>query len=396
MSDTRKITYLLLAQLAIVILPWLGAYIDHSGVFPPGYFAYPMLGPEAKAPFSWLVFGVVALVFLAVATLYFFPSVFGFKKVAVPARKPVVKVGWPLWFWVGLSAWGAAIYLLWTKSVHPIWFLHWSDLPLFWGFTLMIDGWVYVRNGGKSLIGTVPQEIVGIGVASVSGWMLFEYLNFFVNDNWFYPFGDIIDREVFLLYAIVISSGLIPLAFEWYSLLSTFPALRDRFKKGISFVMPEWVKTVLLVLSIGGLLGAGLYPNLLFFSLWISPAVLLAVVLDKIGVWTPLRSIGQGNWSPTLVFALTYLIEGLLLECQNYFSASREAGKVIFTEAPAFWQYNLPYVNTPHLFEMPILGYLGYMPFGIYCWLWWIAFATLLNIPSKFYKEEPFVPNTLD
>jgi hypothetical protein len=112
--------------------------------------------------------------------------------------------------------------------------------------------------------------------------------------------------------------------------------------------------------------------------------------LDKIGVWTPFKSIGKGNWTPTLLFALTYLVQGLLLECQNYFSGIHDGYQVVFTEDPAYWQYNLPYVNKYHLFEMPILGYLGYLPFGLYCWLWWIACATLLNVPSSFLKAKPF------
>jgi len=119
--------------------------------------------------------------------------------------------------------------------------------------------------------------------------------------------------------------------------------------------------------------------------------IILAVTLDKIGVWTPFKPIGKGNWSPILLFALTYLLQGVCLECQNYFSATHVVE--IFTEAPAYWKYSLPYVNKFHIFEMSILGYSGYLTFSIYIWLWWIAFATLLGIPSKFFKEEPFKIN---
>lgn len=390
MSITRKITYLLLAMLAIVLLPWLGSYIHHQGNFPEGFFAYPYLEPIPKKPFSWVVFGIFAVAFAGIALVYLFPKLAGFKKVPPPPKKERPKVKWPLWFWIGLLAWGSAIVLLWTKSMWPLWYLHWSDLPLFWGFTLVIDGIVYKRTGGKSIISQMPQEIIGIGLVSVGGWMIFEYLNFFVDDNWFYPRGDIIDREQFLLYAIVISSGLLPLAFEWYSLFKTIPAMRFRFSNGIKVVLPEWMKSTLLVLSIAGLFGAGLFPEYLFFSLWVTPAMLLALVLDKIGVWTPLTPIGKGNWSPTLLFALTYLVEGFFLEGQNYFSGTHAGGNVVFTEAPAYWQYSLPYVDAFHIFEMPLLGYSGYLPFGVYCWIWWISWAYMLNIPSRFYKEEPF------
>ena len=29
------------------------------------------------------------------------------------------------------------------------------------------------------------------------------------------------------------------------------------------------------------------------------------------------------------------------------------------------WTYTIPYVGFWHVFEMPLLGYLGYLPFGI-------------------------------
>jgi hypothetical protein len=348
-----------------------------------------------KSDFSWPIFIFFCIAGIIVALVYIIPKWFGFKKIEIPKRKQVVKVNLPIWFWIGLFFWGSALILLWTKSTWPLWYLHWSDMPLFWGFVLMLDGWTYVRNGGKSLIRNVPQEIVAIGITSMGGWMLFEYLNFFVEFDWYYPHGNIISQEQFLLYAILISSGLLTAAFEWYSLFQTFPIFQKRFDQGVKIVLSEKIKTIGIILSLLGLIGAGLLPDIFFWALWVTPAMLLALVLDKCSVWTPLRSIGKGNWTPTLIFALTYLCEGLVLECQNYFSGIHDGRLVVFTEAPAYWQYNLPYINDFHLFEMPVVGFLGYLPFSGYCWLWWIACATVMGIDSKFFKEEPFEPNTI-
>jgi hypothetical protein len=33
----------------------------------------------------------------------------------------------------------------------------------------------------------------------------------------------------------------------------------------------------------------------------------------------------------------------------------------------AKWIYAVPFVNRFHLFEMPLLGYAGYLPFGLEC-----------------------------
>ena len=50
------------------------------------------------------------------------------------------------------------------------------------------------------------------------------------------------------------------------------------------------------------------------------------------------------------------LICGFFWEMWNYFSLAR-------------WTYTIPFVQRFHLFEMPILGYGGYLPFGLACLL---------------------------
>lgn len=389
MSTTKKMAYLLGSMLLIVFLPWLGSYILHNGHFESGFFAYPPLTAMHKESFNIYVFIFMALGCGAITAVYLFPNWFWFKKATITEPISQNSGKFPIWFWFGLLAWGTALLFLATKAKSPTWFIHWSDLPLFWGFTLMLDGWVFKRNGGVSMVSKIPQELIGIGVASISGWMIFEFLNFFVDDNWYYPWGNIIDRELFLLYACIISSGLLPLCFEWYCVFQTFPKLNFRFSDGLKIVLSEKAKFIFLIAACLGIFASGLFPMQLFFALWLSPPVILAVVLDKIGVWTPLKPIGQGNWSPALLSALTYLVTGFCLEGQNYLSAIHDGQNIIYTGDPAYWQYSLPYVNVLRVFEMPFLGFYGYLPFGVYCWLWWIAFATLLNIPAKFLGPNP-------
>lgn len=388
MSVTRKMIYLLLSIAAMLFLPWLGGYLHYNGDFPKDFFVYPPLQVMSKPGFNLLIFIGVTLICAVLAAIYIMPRWFGFKQEATTAPA-IQKAKLPYWFWFGLVCWATSLTFLSLHAKQPAWFIHWSDVPLFWGAVLMLDGWVYTRTGGKSLVAKIPQELIGIGVASMTGWMIFEFLNFFVNDNWYYPHGNILDREVFLLYAFIISSGLLPLAFEFYLVFMSFPKLAKRFSKGKKIVFSQGIKNILLVLALGSMFASGLFPNTLFFTLWVSPPVILAIVLNKIGVWTPLDPIAKGNWSPALLSALTYFVAGFLLEGQNYLSAIHDGQEALFTADPAYWQYSLPYVNVGHIFEMPFLGFFGYLPFGIYCWLWWIACATLLNIPAKFLKENP-------
>jgi hypothetical protein len=54
----------------------------------------------------------------------------------------------------------------------------------------------------------------------------------------------------------------------------------------------------------------------------------------------------------------------------NYFSLAR-------------WTYTIPFVQRFHLFEMPIVGYGGYLPFGLEC----LAVGSLV-IGDPFIREN--------
>jgi hypothetical protein len=61
----------------------------------------------------------------------------------------------------------------------------------------------------------------------------------------------------------------------------------------------------------------------------------------------------ERDWRFFAVLGLGALICGFFWELWNYWSAVR-------------WSYDIPGLNgVPHLFAMPLPGYLGYLPFGL-------------------------------
>lgn len=60
------------------------------------------------------------------------------------------------------------------------------------------------------------------------------------------------------------------------------------------------------------------------------------------------------SWLLFIITALAGLICGFFWEMWNYYSLSR-------------WEYVIPQVHGFQLFEMPLLGYAGYLPFGLTC-----------------------------
>jgi hypothetical protein len=294
----------------------------------------------------------------------------------------------PVWFWAGLIIWGSTLIVMAGHFSEPRWLINWAALPLYWGFTLVLDGWVYVRTGGRSIVSTSLPKLVGIGVASISGWLIFEYLNFFVAENWVYPKGTLIPVSEFTLYAVLGSSGLLPLVFQWYSLFNTYEGFRNKYTSGWKIVIPKWLGNILLFGCLGALFGITYFPDALFGILWVAPMFILAIALDRFGIWTPFTPLKKGNWAPMMLMALAYLLQGFLCECWNYLSATHANGAMVMTHNPDYWTYSVPYVNVLHVFEMPLLGFSGYLPFGVYCGIWWISFSFFMNIPTDLHQDD--------
>jgi hypothetical protein len=388
MSTPKKVSCLCLSIFGIMIVPYIGAYIYADGKFEKDYFDFPPLKPEEVFNnFSWPVFWAVAVIFAITMLLYFFPTLFGWKKGDSPIRVHTSPaVAFPIWFWAGLVVWAGSLIFLMQHLSGPTWFLNWAYVPLYWGFTFMLDGIVYKRTRGKSIFNNDPQELLGIGVASVSGWLIFEYLNFFVLEYWYYPKGGLVIDDEFCTYAVFASSALLPLCFEWYSLFNTFPRFVNKYKYGPKISFSKSFQVILIVLAYIALFLMSFYPTYLCPVIWLSPLIIITVTLDLLDIWTPFAPIKKGKWTPVLFMALTYLLEGFLLEGQNYLSAGHANG--LDTNYPGYWMYNVPFVNRFHVFEMPVVGFYGYLPFGIYCLVWWISFAFLLKIPTDFAKYE--------
>ena len=103
------------------------------------------------------------------------------------------------------------------------------------------------------------------------------------------------------------------------------------------------------------------WPEILFPLAWIAPLFVVAGLQYLFKGDTVFSVLADGDWQPVLLPALAALCCGFFWELWNVRSF-------------AHWEYSVPYVQTFHLFEMPLLGYAGYLPFGLTC----LAIADLL------------------
>ena len=185
-------------------------------------------------------------------------------------------------------------------------------------------------------------------------WWFFEYLNRFVQ-NWHYSGPEFSSWEYFW-YATLPFSTVLPAVLgirDW--ILSTH-WLRKKFRnfRSIGIARPKVLAVLTLAASAAGLAGIGVWPNILFPLLWVSPLLIiisLQTLMDESHFFCELSA---GNWTGMVAAALAAVICGVFWEMWNYFSLAK-------------WEYSIPFVHRYQVFEMPLLGYAGYLPFGLEC-----------------------------
>lgn len=365
---------------ASMVLPWIAAWFAYPHThLPPKFGVFPPVFIPGVPGFSLPIFIVLVCIELFIAIFLLFPRLFGFKRVARPAPAP--RAAFPLWFWIGGVVMLFFWWLMWARVTPFGSLVYFAFTPLWWGFILVLDGLVYRRNAGNSLLSSRPRTVLVLAIVSVVAWTYFEYFNYFVRSNWYYPYSHYITR---LSHATIVAlflaaySTVWPVVLEAYTLLRTFPALRVRYSQGPRVALPG---NLLLAAGLALLVLMVFLPYPLFWVVWIGPLLVLAGTLIRKGVWTPFTSLAEGDWGPLLLSALGSLLIAIFWEGWNYGSAHPH---YLPLTNPNFWKYAVPYVNVIHLFsEMPLLGFAGYLPFGITVWLVFIWAGKAFNFDTR-------------
>lgn len=373
---------LIFPVLLALLLPLIASWFTYPetrlppdfGVFPPQYVA--------DAPgFNLTVFCVIALAELAVLILYFAPALFGFKKVPPAPRAKTVTL--PIWFWIGLVVTLFFWWLMWSRSTIFGDLVYYAFTPMWWGFIFALDGLVYRYSNGQSLFASKPKTFLITAIVSLVGWYLFEYFNYFALGNWYYPNSTMpeLSHQTMVLIFLLAYTTVWPAIFQWYTLLNTCPRLVSRFANGPKLSLNG---NLLIVAGLLLLTLMVFWPYPLFWVLWIGPLLVFSGILIRANIWSPFTAMAEGNWSPALLMALSAMLNGFFWEFWNYGSA-HPAEPVT---NPNYWVYDIPYINVIHIFsEMPLLGYMGYMPFGILAWVIFIWAGKVFGFNSDLIKK---------
>ena len=265
----------------------------------------------------------------------------------IPLRgKPVKRYLLPYRGLLGLMLICVAWPFSWAESGTG---LQYTFFPLWLGFILAVDGLV-LRRTGTSFIVRSPKIMAMMFILAVPYWWMFEAINQVIQ-NWVY-IGSNPETSLFsLIQTSLAFSVVIPAVFEVSELVGSFNFI-NRFARMPALVLNRQQVAIIGILGVLSLAALLTWPKYLFPITWLS----LFFIFDPINYLTGRPSITanvrHGDWRLVVAFALGALICGFFWEMWNY-------------QATISWQYNIGFFDFARIFHMPLLGYGGYLPFGL-------------------------------
>ncbi len=233
------------------------------------------------------------------------------------------------------------------------------------GLLLFLDGALASMRGG-SPARRRPHHFWLCCIASILIWCIFDLINFWVFTSrqggrpaWFYigvppQFRDRLWGYILAFGAIV--PGMLMIG-QVYMNLGWFDWARTRPQR-----MPAWIKIFVFAIGVAMLAWPlATRDPVSNFTLWTSLVFLLDPINLALGRPSMLRDWEKGWYGRTLAACAGGLSCGFLWEFWNYWALAK-------------WIYDLPFLGSTlkyHYFEMPVVGLLGFIPFGMECWVMW-------------------------
>ncbi|MFN2578250.1 MAG: hypothetical protein ABR607_11225 [Pyrinomonadaceae bacterium] len=289
----------------------------------------------------------------------------------------------PLYGYLGMAIMIAAEVLLFGgNQIVGHWFT-----PIVWtGYILFVDAIVY-KLEGQSLLTRERLELLIIVVVSIAGWWLCEFYNtprFWKSDLelwWHYH-----NLEPHLMLRRV--------GYDW-AFATIFPLLfitaelfrLTIFERRMPQIPIRVLKPTAIILVILGALGA-IVP-LLYPSPWFAPIIWLSFIflidpVNGLRGWPSITGdLARGYWQRLWSLLASGFVCGFLWEFFNYWAISK-------------WTYTVPYLGNVKIFEMPVLGFLGFPPFAVECWAMYIFFRSLLTPKPNRFSDCIWITNNAE
>lgn len=240
-------------------------------------------------------------------------------------------------------------------------------IPIVWyGYILLIDSIVY-RLKNRSLMSSYPKEFIFMVALSVPFWLIFEFYNLFTV-SWIYT------NYVWYVHLFDFTT-IMPAVLETFSLINSL-GLGKRFDRSVNrskakrLILRDGSGSLaiklLIVVGVFAALLPVLVPMIGFPFIWFGLFLFIDPLNYLIGRPSIVQRVSQGKRSFVIQLFIAGIIMGFFWEFWNY-------------QAYPKWHYNLPsFIPSIRLFEMPLFGYLGYLPFATEVFLFYALFRSFI------------------
>lgn len=335
----------LLATLLSIVLPLLGLLI-HGAPLKPYLELPPTTVYIEHAPFSLSVFTI----YLSVVILSLFhlrPKNYSFRF----RNRTLNKFAFPVWGYLSLMALLASWIVAWTRLPLFSVFQEHTFILLWGSYILLGNALLIYRNGSSPLTHQSAAFIYSFPISALF-WWIFEYLNRFAQ-NWHYLNFEQFSPLDYTIFASLSFSTVLPSLWVTKEIVESVIDIQRKHTNHKTCRLPYScvINLAALVCSISLLL-LPFSPDLVFAFLWVAPPVLIIWAHNVFETKHPAQHLQLYSSTQLLYWALAGLTCGFFWELWNMYSLAK-------------WIYLIPYVQGFHIFEMPAIGYAGYIPFGI-------------------------------
>ncbi len=354
----KLVTFVIPLALMLIGLPLAGVALSGQPVSPYLQFP-PRTDFVAHAPFSWIVFILLAALMLACVTPFFYCLI---RNEPSASKAPPLKRNLTWWTWLGMMTLALSWWLAWNRFDWFAALQEYTFSPIWLGYIVVVNG-LTLKRTGECMLTHRPRYLLALFLASAVFWWFFEFLNRFVQ-NWHYVGLAHLNAWEYFLQATLPFSTVLPAVLSTKDFLASLSRLSAGLSRAASIRVrwPKPLAALALVIAGLGLSAIGVWPGHLYPLVWLAPLLIITSLQALNGERSIFHPLAGGDWRHLWLAALAALVCGFFWELWNYKSL-------------AHWEYSIPYVHRFEIFNMPLLGYAGYLPFGLEC----LAVASLLD-----------------
>jgi hypothetical protein len=244
--------------------------------------------------------------------------------------------------WWSLAAVPLFAVGLWTLLADvPGWNALWY-LFAWYGWLLALDAAVWALSG-RSWVAAQGRRLPALLFWSVPFWYLFEAYNLRL-ENWYYVFA-LRDDALQLVVSVLAFATVFPACFLHAELIAAL-GMWDR-ARWRPLRVSRGVELGLGAMGAASIVAPIVWPRVAFPLVWGATFWLPELVSWRRGGPSLVRDLARGRPQRLLQLLVGGLLAGVVWELLNFWARCK-------------WIYTVPYFERLKLFEMPMLGFLGF------------------------------------